>query len=96
MPTTNLRVGAIVVALAFVLAVGAGAWYGSRDGAPAAVEAVGGVSYTTIAETIIVHVSGAVQRPGLVTVDSSARIADVIAATGGAKTGADLGGLNLA
>lgn len=96
MPTTNSRVGAIVVALALVLAVGAGAWYGSRGGAPAAVEAAGGVSYTTIAETIVVHVSGAVQRPGLVTVDSAARIADVIAAAGGANAGADLGGLNLA
>ncbi len=93
---TNPRVGAIVVALALVIAVGAGAWYGSREGAPATVEAAGGVSYTTIAETIVVHISGAVQRPGLVTVNSSDRIADVIAAAGGANAGADLGGLNLA
>ncbi len=96
MPTTNSRVGAIVVALALVIAVAAGAWYGSRGGTPVAVEAVGGVSYSTITETIVVHVAGAVQRPGLVTVPSPARIADVIAAAGGAGPGADLGGLNLA
>lgn len=96
MPTTNPRIGAIVVALALVVAVAAGAWYGSRGGVPAVVEASGGVSYTTVAGTIVVHVSGAVRRPGLVTVPSSARIADVVAAAGGADPGADLGGLNLA
>ncbi|MEA2024392.1 MAG: helix-hairpin-helix domain-containing protein [Actinomycetota bacterium] len=96
MPTANQRIGAIVVALALAIAVGAGAWYGSRGGAPVVEEIVGGVSYTTVAATIIVHVSGSVHRPGLVTVSSSARIADVIAAAGGATPGADLGGLNLA
>ena len=84
------------MALAIVVAVGAGAWYGSRGEPAASVEAVGGVSYTTVAETIIVHVSGAVERPGLVTVPSAARVADVVAAAGGAKSGADLGELNLA
>ena len=96
MPTTNPRVGAIAVALAIVVAISAGAWYGSRGESATSVEAVGGVSYTTVAETIIVHVSGAVERPGLVTVPSVARVADVIAAAGGAKSGAELGGLNLA
>ncbi len=96
MPTPNPRIGAIVVALALAVAVGAGAWYGSIGGVPTSVEAAGGVSYTTVAATIVVHVSGAVQRPGLVTVPSSARIADVIAAAGGAGSGADLGALNLA
>jgi competence protein ComEA len=95
-PTTNPRVGAIVVALALVVAVAAGAWYGSRGGTQAVVEATDGVSYTTMAETIVVHVSGAVRSPGLVTVSSSARIADAIAAAGGADLRADLGGLNLA
>ncbi len=85
-----------MVVLALAIAIGAGAWYGSRGGSPVAAPAVGGVSYTTVAETIIVHVSGAVRRPGLVTVPSSARIADVIAAADGARLGADLGGLNLA
>ncbi len=96
MPTTNLRIGSIVVALALVVAVGAGAWYGSRGGSTAPVAAIGGVTYTSVAEMIVVHVSGAVLNPGLVTVPSTARIADVIASAGGAGPGADLGCLNLA
>ena len=96
MPTANPRVGAIVVTLALVIAIGAGAWYGSRGESDASIETVGVVSETTLAEAIIVHVSGAVERPGLVTVPPTARVADVIAAAGGAGTGADLGGLNLA
>ena len=45
---------------------------------------------------VVVHVSGAVVRPGLVTVDGEPRVADVIAAAGGAIRSADLGRLNLA
>jgi competence protein ComEA len=41
-------------------------------------------------------VSGAVNRPGLVTLPASSRVADAIAGAGGAKPGADLAGLNLA
>jgi competence protein ComEA len=85
-----------VVVLALAVAIAAGAWYGSRDGSPVVLDAAGGVSYTTVAETIVVHVSGAVRRPGLVTVPSTARIADVIQAAGGARPGSDLGDLNLA
>lgn len=84
------------MALALAVAVGAGAWYGSRGDPPVPVDAGAGVSYTTVAETIVVHISGAVLRPGLVTIPSSARIADAVAAAGGAEPGADLGGLNLA
>ncbi|MCP3975549.1 MAG: ComEA family DNA-binding protein [bacterium] len=48
------------------------------------------------AATITVHVSGAVQAPGLVEVASSARVADVIAAAGGTTSEASLVALNLA
>jgi competence protein ComEA len=44
----------------------------------------------------VVHVSGAVQRPGLVTVPRGSRVADVISAAGGALRWADLSSLNLA
>lgn len=96
MPTMNIRVGAMAVVLALAVAVGAGVWYGSRSESSVSLEAVGGVSYATVADTIVVHVSGAVVRPGLVTVPSTARFADAIAAAGGAVSGADLGVLNLA
>jgi competence protein ComEA len=55
-----------------------------------------GVAYDTIPETLVVHVSGAVNRPGLVTLPAASRVADAIAGAGGATTGADLAGLNLA
>lgn len=96
MPTENLRFGSIVVAIALTLAIGAGVWFGSRSSTPDVLASSGGVSYTTIPETFVVHVSGAVNRPGLVTVQSSARVADAIAGAGGAAVGADLAGLNLA
>lgn len=46
--------------------------------------------------TIAVHIAGAVATPGLVLVPSGARLADVLAAAGGLRTDADVGGLNVA
>lgn len=96
MPTENLRIGSIVVAVALAVALGAGVWFGSRSEVPDAVAASTGVSYTTVPSLILIHVSGAVQQPGLVTVPATARVAEAIAGAGGAAVGADLGGLNLA
>lgn len=96
MPTENLRVGSVVAVVALALALGAGLWFGSRSGPSADAEPPTGVSHPTIAETLVVHVSGAVNRPGLVTVPAPARVADVVAGAGGAAVGADLGSLNLA
>jgi competence protein ComEA len=45
---------------------------------------------------IVVSVTGLVEKPGIVTLPDSARVADAIAAAGGAAEGADLTGLNLA
>jgi competence protein ComEA len=46
--------------------------------------------------SIVVHVMGAVRRPGLVTLPEPARVQDAIDAAGGFKSGADPGELNLA
>jgi competence protein ComEA len=46
--------------------------------------------------TITVHVTGAVARPGLVTVPAGARVAEAIAAAGGSLRTADLSAINLA
>lgn len=57
-------------------------------GAAAASTAPGG--------PLVVSVSGRVGRPGLVEVPDGSRVADVLAAAGGALPGTDLSGLNLA
>jgi competence protein ComEA len=48
------------------------------------------------AVSLVVSVSGRVQRPGLVEVPGGARVADVLDAAGGVLPGTDLAGLNLA
>ena len=45
---------------------------------------------------IRVHVTGAVQRPGVVPLRSGDRLGDALSAAGGASAGADTDGLNLA
>jgi competence protein ComEA len=47
-------------------------------------------------ETIVVSVAGAVNEPGIVELESGARVADAIEAAGGLTEGADPGFLNLA
>jgi competence protein ComEA len=45
---------------------------------------------------VVVHVSGAVGRPGLVTLPAGARVGDAIVAAGGAQEDADIDRVNLA
>jgi competence protein ComEA len=51
---------------------------------------------TSPASTVVVHVAGAVRRPGVVTLRSTSRVVDAIDAAGGPKPTADLDRLNLA
>jgi competence protein ComEA len=48
------------------------------------------------AASVYVHVTGAVQQPGVYTLEPGARILDAVASAGGAAPGADLEAVNLA
>ena len=64
-------------------------WSTSRLAAP-------GTSAPASSGTIVVHVSGAVANPGVVSVPSGARVADAVAAAGGVDRSADVTAINLA
>ncbi|CAN5280970.1 hypothetical protein BH24ACT7_BH24ACT7_15290 [soil metagenome] len=95
--------GAVAVVVALLAGV---LWWGLPSGTDPGGEAMpvgsvermpsAGAPAVTTTQTMTVHVSGAVSNPGLVMVPAGARIADVIAAAGGADRSADVASINLA
>jgi competence protein ComEA len=94
-------------AVAFVLATGvglAGWWWGRAPVPPPVEELVPQVrmdptqpsTSTTVPSDIVVHVAGAVERPGVYTLGGSTRVVDAIEAAGGFQGDADPHQLNLA
>jgi len=85
----------IVAATLVALAVGAAAWFGARPPGPG--EPIAAAPPVAAEEApLVVHVAGWVAVPGLVEVPAGARVADAVAAAGGAKPGAGLAAMNLA
>lgn len=67
------------------------------DGAPANADpAAAGLPGATLASVIVVHVAGAVARPGVVLLPRGSRVHEAIKAAGGSTRTADLDRLNLA
>jgi len=90
-----------------VLVTGIGFWQWQRSSIPYVVEANSEVTNLMIentddakkessAESIVVHIAGAVQKPGLLKIPANFRLGEAIEKAGGAVEEADLNQLNLA
>ncbi|WP_062079042.1 ComEA family DNA-binding protein [Demequina globuliformis] len=93
----TLAVGAVVAwALLRASAPATPAPWGEEAAATASATPVPTAAASVTAGTVWVHVSGAVEQPGLVEVPAGSRVADAIDMAGGATAQADLGSVNLA
>lgn len=95
MDSLSLRNGIGAAALIATALLG-GIWYGLPQSAPAMAAGAVVTSQAPVVAMITVHVSGQVAAPGLVAVPADARLADAIAAAGGATRWASLDAVNLA
>jgi len=90
--STNLQI--TVIGTAILLVVGGLVWFGWPS-TTAPLEAPTAVTIID-SQRLTVHISGAVVNPGIVEVPGDARVAEAVAAAGGATAEADLGAMNLA
>ena len=95
----------LVIGLVTTIVACAGIWLLVRPSAPlvesvvphaSGVGIVAPLSTVPTPLTVRIHVAGAVVRPGVYTVSSSARVVDAVKAAGGATSRADLERINLA
>lgn len=91
---TNLAV--TIMGVAVIVVLGGFMWFGMGPPPPTALPEPAVAPTTVGLGSITVHISGAVARPGLVSIPDGSRMADAVAAAGGALPTADLGSINLA
>jgi competence protein ComEA len=93
------RPTALVVVSALLATLAIGGHRLGRAGAAEAPEVVAPlqpIAESPARRVLVVHVVGAVRRPGLLRLREGARVADAVARAGGATARADLAALNLA
>ena len=88
-----LAVVAVSLLGAWQLARGSGGEGGAGAPPPAAIRVDGG---SEASRAVVVHVAGAVRRPGVYRMRASARVDDAVGRAGGATPRADLSQVNLA
>lgn len=86
----------LVATAAFLVLAAVVALRPATDASPAAQIVFSDAPVTADGAPIRVHVTGAVQRPGVVALRSGDRLGDALSAAGGALTSADLEDVNLA
>ena len=99
MPAVSRRAALALVVVAFVAALLVGRLRASSAGGGTPLAAAPSPTATApppVAARLLVHVVGAVRRPGVYELDNGARARDAVAAAGGATGRAALDGLNLA
>jgi competence protein ComEA len=90
-PRRTLLLGALALLLALLLANRT-----LRDAGTASVAAAPAPAAAKAAPTLVVHVVGAVRRPGLYRLPPGSRIADAVSRAAGSTRRADLAAVNLA
>lgn len=76
---------------------GASNWsFGDRGGGATSAGVTGSTASATKFRALVVHVAGAVRRPGIVRLRDGDRTGDAVAAAGGPTAHADLNAINLA
>lgn len=87
----------VAITLALIAAVGGLVVFWSVRPAPVAQVTAPVVSTSEAGQAeVLIHVAGAVQTPGLVTLSTGARVADAVEASGGLRDDADASAINLA
>jgi len=88
--------GTLIAVVAFAVTAGALSLRPSGSSTPPRPSPARAAAATARPRRVVVHIAGAVTRPGVVDLPAGARVIDAVDAAGGALAAADLDRLNLA